>query len=89
MFFDGEAALDGVVQVRDGALQSNTLALKGRRGTLLTKGVVELDTLSGRGFLPDTPLRIELYRAEDQELVEQVLVLQGPLTAPDTLEIGR
>ncbi|MAV47975.1 MAG: hypothetical protein CBC49_010840 [Alphaproteobacteria bacterium TMED89] len=89
LFFDGEAALDGVVQVRDGALQSNTLALKGRRGTLLTKGVVELDTLSGRGFLPDTPLRIELYRAEDQELVEQVLVLQGPLTAPDTLEIGR
>ena len=68
LFFDGDASLSGVVQVRRGVLQSNTLALEGRRGTLLTKGVLELDTLSGRGFLSDTPLRVELYRAEDREL---------------------
>ena len=77
LFFDGDASLSGVVQVRRGVLQSNTLALEGRRGTLLTKGVLELDTLSGRGFLSDTPLRVELYRAEDRELVEQILLLQG------------
>jgi len=89
LFFDGDASLSGVVQVRRGVLQSNTLALEGRRGTLLTKGVLELDTLSGRGFLSDTPLRVELYRAEDRELVEQILLLQGPLVNPEVLVIGR
>ena len=89
LFFDGEASLSGVVQVRQGDFQTNTLALKGRRGTLLAKGVTEAENLSARGFTPDKPLRIELYRAEDSQLVEQVLLLSGPLAAPDSIQIGQ
>lgn len=89
LFFDGEASLSGVVQVRQGDFQTNTLALKGRRGTLLAKGVTEAENLSARGFTPDKPLRIELYRAEDSQLVEQVLLLSGPLAAPESIQIGQ
>ena len=89
LFFDGEASLSGVVQVRQGDFQTNTLALKGRRGTLLAKGVTEFDGLTARGFTADAPFRVELYRAEDSELVEQVLQISGPLSSPDTIRIGQ
>lgn len=89
LFFDGDAALEGVVILSQGVLQTNTLSLEGRRGTLLAKGATELQSLEARGFLPDTPLRVELYRAEDSQLVEQVLLLNGSLVAPDALSIER
>ena len=77
------------MQVRQGDFQTNTLALKGRRGTLLAKGVTEFDGLTARGFTTDAPFRVELYRAEDSELVEQVLQISGPLSSPDTIRIGQ
>ena len=89
LFFDGDAALEGVVILSQGVLQTNTLSLEGRRGTLLAKGATEVQSLEARGFLPDTPLRVELYRAEDSQLVEQVLLLNGSLVAPDALSIER
>lgn len=89
LFFDGDAALEGVVQVREGVALTNTLALTGRQGTLLAKGALEIEPLSARGFVSGTPFRVELYRAEDSELVEQVLLLKGPLVAPEALSIGR
>ena len=89
LFFDGKASLSGVVQVRQGDFQTNTLALKGRRGTLLAKGVTEVDGLTARGFTPETPFRVELYRAEDSELVEQVLQVSGPLSSPESIRIGQ
>ena len=89
LFFDGKASLSGVVQVRQGDFQTNTLALKGRRGTLLAKGVTEVDGLTARGFTPETPFRVELYRAEDSELVEQVLQVRGPLSSPESIRIGQ
>jgi hypothetical protein len=89
LFFDGDATLDGVVILSQGVMQTNSLALKGRQGTLLAKGAIELETLDARGFVPDEPLRVELYRAEDSQLVEQVLLLTGSLAAPDALSIER
>ncbi|MGB1147267.1 MAG: hypothetical protein ACPG4M_05190, partial [Alphaproteobacteria bacterium] len=89
LFFDGAAELSGVVVLRDGSLRTNTLALKGRQGTLLAKGMLDLETQAAKGFTDGSPLRIELYRAEDDQLVEQVLLLSGPLGAPETLAIER
>ena len=51
--------------------------------------MLDLETQAAKGFTDGSPLRIELYRAEDDQLVEQVLLLSGPLGAPETLAIER
>lgn len=89
LFFDGGAVLKGDLVLEAGGLRTNTLRLTGRKGTLLAKGIVDLDNLAARGLSAQEPLRIELYRSEDGELVEQVLLLEGPLQAPERLSIER
>ncbi|MGB1082593.1 MAG: hypothetical protein ACPG4D_08795, partial [Alphaproteobacteria bacterium] len=89
LFFDGAAALTGLVQMDGGALTTSTLTLAGRRGTLLAKGQVSLEGWAAAGLDGAGPARIELYSAEDDALVEQVLLISGPVADPAQLSVER
>ena len=89
LFFDGAAALTGLVQMDAGALTTSTLMLAGRRGTLLAKGQVSLEEWAAAGLDGAGPARIELYSAEDAALVEQVLLIGGPVADPAQLSVER
>ncbi|HCH99601.1 MAG TPA: hypothetical protein DFJ59_02295 [Alphaproteobacteria bacterium] len=89
LFFDGAAALTGLVQMDVGALTTSTLTLAGRRGTLLAKGQVSLEGWAAAGLDGAGPARIELYSAEDAALVEQVLLIVGPVADPSQLSVER
>ena len=89
LFFDGAATLTGLVQMDAGALTTSTLTLAGRRGTLLAKGQVSLEGWAAAGLDGAGPARIELYSAEDAALVEQVLLIGGPVAEPAQLSVER
>ena len=89
LFFDGAATLTGLVQMDAGALTTSTLTLAGRRGTLLAKGQVSLEGWAAAGLDGAGPARIELYSAEDAALVEQVLLISGPVAEPAQLSVER
>ena len=89
LFFDGAAALTGLVQMDAGALTTSTLTLAGRRGTLLAKGQVSLEGWAAAGLGGAGPARIELYSAEDDALVEQVLLISGSVADPAQLSVER
>jgi len=89
LFFDGAATLTGLVQMDAGALTTSTLTLSGRRGTLLAKGQVSMEGWAAAGLDGVGPSRIELYSAEDAALVEQVLLISGPVADPVQLTVER
>ncbi|MAH88380.1 MAG: hypothetical protein CMF26_07245 [Kiloniella sp.] len=94
LFFDGKAALTGLVHLDQGVMTTSTLTLAGRRGTLLAKAGLALTGQSPADWAAialdgDGPTRIELYSADDTELVEQVLLISGPVANPAQLAIER